>query len=394
MTELKNNIFYVGVKDPTLRVFDIIMETEYGTTYNAYLVKGNKTALIETVHDKLMESFIKNIEEIMPVEELDYLICNHTEPDHSGCVKAILERNPSIEVIGSIAAIKNLKEITNMAFKENVAKEGMEIDLGEGKVLKFFMVPNLHWPDTMVTYIESDRTIFTCDVFGSHYCEETVTDENIIHYDSYEKAMKFYFDCIVAPFKPFVLKALDKLSGLEFDMVCTSHGPVLKEHIADAVTKYRKWSTPEVSDKRTAAVFYVSAYGYTAKMAETVRKALAENGFNVKCYDLTYSDTAETETAVNSADALAFGTPTINRNALKPIYDIISSIDLVNRRNTPCMVFGSYGWSGEGIQYVQSMLDMFKLKTFEKPFGCLFNPSEEKLGELRRFTEEFAKSIK
>ena len=228
MIELKNDIFYVGVKDPTLRVFDIIMETEYGTTYNAYLVRGEKTALIETAHEKLTDSYIENIEEIMPVSEIDYLICNHTEPDHSGSVKKILELNPDIEVIGSIAAIKNLKEITNMTFKETVAKEGAQLDLGAGKVLTFYMVPNLHWPDTMVTYIERDKVLFSCDIFGAHYCEEAVTDEELIHYDRYTSAMKFYYDCIVSPFKPFVLRALDKLSGLDSDMVCSSHALYLK----------------------------------------------------------------------------------------------------------------------------------------------------------------------
>ena len=263
MLELKNNIFYVGVKDPTLRTFDIFMETEYGTTYNAYLVKGEKTALIETAHEKLLDSYISNIEEIMPVSEIDYLICNHTEPDHSGSVRKILELNPDIEVVGSIAAIRNLKEITIMTFKEHIAKDGAELDLGDGKVLKFCIVPNLHWPDTMVTYLESEKTLFSCDVFGAHYCEDAVVDEDIIYYDKYEKAMKVYYDCIVSPFNSFVVKALEKLSALDIEMVCNSHGPVLKKYIAEAVKKYSAWSAPKVTEKKTVAIFYASAYGYT-----------------------------------------------------------------------------------------------------------------------------------
>ena len=188
MLELKNNIFYVGVKDPTLRTFDIFMKTEYGTTYNAYLVKGEKTALIETAHEKLLDSYISNIEEIMPVSEIDYLICNH------------------------IAAIRNLKEITNMTFKEHIAKDGAELDLGDGKVLKFCIVPNLHWPDTMVTYLESEKTLFSCDVFGAHYCEDAVVDEDIIYYDKYEKAMKVYYDCIVSPLLSRHLKSCRHLT--------------------------------------------------------------------------------------------------------------------------------------------------------------------------------------
>ena len=392
MLELKNNIFYVGVKDPTLRTFDIFMKTEYGTTYNAYLVKGEKTALIETAHEKLLDSYISNIEEIMPVSEIDYLICNHTEPDHSGSVKKILELNPDVEVVGSIAAIRNLKEITNMTFKEHIAKDGAELDLGDGKVLKFCIVPNLHWPDTMVTYLESEKTLFSCDVFGAHYCEDAVVDEDIIYYDKYEKAMKVYYDCIVSPFNAFVVKALEKLSALDIEMVCNSHGPVLKKYIAEAVKKYSAWSAPKVTEKKTVAIFYASAYGYTKKMADTIAKTLNSCDFDVKEYDVAEIND-EMITALHSADALVFGTPSINRNAVKPVWDIISSIDLVNMKNKPCFVFGSYGWGGEGIQLVHNHLELLKLKPFEKPFGCIFNPSDEKLAELEDYTKKFAETI-
>lgn len=393
MLELKNDIFYVGVKDPTMRTFDIFMETEYGTTYNAYLVKGEKTALIETAHEKLLDSYIANIEEIMPVSEIDYLICNHTEPDHSGSVRKILELNPNIEVVGSVAAIRNLKEITNMTFKEHIAKDGAELDLGNGKNLKFYIVPNLHWPDTMVTYIESDKTLFSCDVFGAHYCEDAVTDEDIIYYDKYEKAMKHYYDCIVSPFNAFVVKALEKLSSLDIEMVCNSHGPVLKKYISEAVKKYSLWSAPQVSEKKRVNIFYASAYGYTKKMAKTIEKTLNSCGLEVGLYDVAEYSESELTAALNSSDAIAFGTPTINRNAVKPVWDVISSIDLVNMKNTPCFVFGSYGWGGEGIQLVHNHLDLLKLKTFEKPFGCIFNPSDEQIEELEDYVKRFAEEI-
>lgn len=393
MIELKNNIYYVGVKDPTLRTFDIFMQTEYGTTYNAYLVKGEKTALIETAHEKLLDAYIENIEEIMPVSEIDYLVCNHTEPDHSGSVKKILELNPDIEVVGSIAAIRNLKEITNMTFKEHIAKEGGEIELGDGKVLKFSIVPNLHWPDTMVTYLESEKTLFSCDVFGAHYCEDAVIDEDILCYEKYEQALKHYYDCIVSPFNPFVQKALDKLAPLDIEMVCNSHGPVLKKYITQAVEKYQEWSMPVNADKKQVAVFYASAYGYTKKMADVIEKVLLSFDFDVKTFDVSQQNTEEQIKALNSADALVFGTPTINRNAVKPVWDVISSLDLVNMKNTPCFVFGSYGWGGEGIQLVHNHLELLKLKMYEKPFGTIFNPSDEKIAELEEYTKGFAEFI-
>ena len=153
MNKITENIYYVGVKDPDLKTFDIIMDTEFGSTYNSYIVKGEKVALIETAHDKFQDEYIKNIEEVVDIKDIDYVILNHTEPDHSGSLAKILEINPDITVIGTIAALKNLKEITNMTFKEHLAKDGEELNLGDFS-LKFIIAPNLHWPDTMMTYME------------------------------------------------------------------------------------------------------------------------------------------------------------------------------------------------------------------------------------------------
>lgn len=392
-TELAKDIYYVGVADAGLKVFDIIMETEYGTTYNAYLVKGEKSALVETVHDKSLDEYISNIEQIMPVSEIDYVICNHTEPDHSGSLVKILELNPEIQVVGTTAALRNLKEITNRTFHEVLAKDGETLDLGNGLVLKFIIAPNLHWPDTMMTYLEARKTLFSCDVLGAHYYEPTVTDEGIQNYANYEKALKVYYDCIVSPFNEFVIKGLQKLQGLDIQMVCNSHGPVLKKYISEGLEKYSQWSKPHVNEKKTAAIFYVSAYGYTEKLAETIREELLKQGLAVHFYNVIESDPAEMMEKLHTADALLFGSPTINRNALKPIWDTISSMDLINMRNKPVMVFGSYGWSGEGTQLLEQHLTAMRLKVFEKPFTCVFKPTEEKLEELRQYTSRFAESF-
>lgn len=393
MTELKNNIFYVGVKDPTMRVFDIIMKTEYGSTYNSYIVRGEKTALIECVHEKFADRFIKNIEEILPIKDIDYIICNHTEPDHSGSVKKLIEINPEITVIGTIAAIKNLKEITNMTFNEKIAKDGETLDLGAGMELKFIITPNLHWPDTMMTYLPLAETLFSCDVFGAHYCEDTVTDTDIVYYDKYERAFKAYYDCIISPFRDFAAKALEKLADLPEDMICTSHGPVLKKYVKEAFDKYAEWSKPNMNEKRSLAVFYVSAYGYTREMANIIAGTAADKNMEVSIFDIQESSAEEMSAALNNAGALAFGSPTINRNALKPVWDIISQLDTVNRKGTPCIVFGSYGWSGEALGYLHSHLEMLRLKPFEKPFGSVLKPSAENKAQLKEYTERFIDSL-
>ena len=149
MKQLKDNIYYVGVINPNLRVFDIIMKTEYGTSYNAYLIKGEKTALVETVHDRFSEHYFDNIKQITPIEDIDYIIFNHTEPDHSGSLMKLLKINPKIKVVGTTAAIKNLNAITNSTFESIPVKTGDTLDLGNDMLLEFIASPNLHWPDTI-----------------------------------------------------------------------------------------------------------------------------------------------------------------------------------------------------------------------------------------------------
>ena len=208
--KLREDVWSVGVLNPSLRVFDIVMTSPYGTSYNAYLVTGGeKTALIETVHKDYFDQLVGNIEEVLPLEKLDYLIMNHTEPDHSGSVRALLERCPNLTVLCSNPARKFLSAIANEDFPCRVVKDGDTLDLG-GKTLTFLSAPLLHWPDTMFTWDPADQTLFTCDFLGAHFCEPTMVDTGIQaeYRGRYEAELKNYFDCIFGPFHPAVLAAL------------------------------------------------------------------------------------------------------------------------------------------------------------------------------------------
>lgn len=374
MLNLKNNIFYVGVKDCSLGAYN-----------NAYLVKGEKTALIDTVSEELSQSYISNIEEILPVKEINYLICNHSEPDKSGAVKRILELNPDIEVIGTIAAIKNLKEITNMNFNEHIAKNGTALDLGNGSKLKFCIAPNINWPDTMFTYELQSKTLFSCDMFSAYYdCDVMDTDTD---FNNYEYALKSYYNRYFTPFGGFIQNAAEKISAFDVQLICTGCGPVIEKNISNIVETYKKWSNPNYSDIKTVAVFYSSRYGSTAKMAAVIEKTLAEGGVNVKVFNELSVDLSET---LNNSDALIFGTPTVNKNAVREVRDAIAQLNPICVKGKPYFVFGSYGWSGEGIQLVNDTLKLLKLKLFKKPFGVLFSPSDKDIEELTEYTEQFS----
>ena len=241
--EVKNGIYSVGILNPAMRIFDVIMRTEYGTTYNSYVVKGSeKTALIEVSHAEFFDSYLSNIKEVCDPAEIDYIVLNHCEPDHSGALADLMKYCPNAKIVVSKAGSIYLKNITNRTDLDVISpKDGESIDLG-GKTLKFISAPLLHWPDSMFTYVEEEKTIFTCDFFGAHYCEPYTFDKNIVYEKAYEEAMHYYYVAIFGPFKAAVQKGLEKALALDFDTACVSHGPVLTKgnKLEYVIEKYKE----------------------------------------------------------------------------------------------------------------------------------------------------------
>ena len=283
--QLKEGVWSVGVLNPALRVFDIVMEAKYGTSYNAYLVTGEKNVLIETVHAEYFEEYVDNITSVIPLEQIDYLIMNHNEPDHSGSVAMLMERCPNLKIFATAAGKKHMEDVANRALPIQIVKAGDTLDLGAGKVLEFIPAPMLHWADSMFTWDPADKVAFTCDFLGCHFCEPTMLDKNIHDKAAYEGEFYNYYGGIFSPFKPFVLKGLNLLPA-EAEMVCPSHGPVLVERLQWAKDEYRRLSTVAPKAVKDAAVIYASAYGCTKALAEAAAEALKADGLNVTCLAL------------------------------------------------------------------------------------------------------------
>lgn len=395
--EIKNGIYSVGVLNPNLRIFDIIMKTEYGTSYNAYLVKGDKTALIETVHTSFFDEYLENIRSIVDLKKIDYIVLNHTEPDHSGALKYLLRENPTIKVVTSMPGHKYIKAIVNHEFDFQVVKDGDTIDLGQGKVLKFIIAPFLHWPDSMFTYVEQDKVLFPCDFLGCHFCEPRMFDNKITYHEEFEDAFKYYYDVIFSPFKEYVIDGLDKIKDLKIDMVCPSHGPILTENIEKSQQLYREWSR-DVKEKNNPArvlIAYISAYGCTRRMAEELEKAVKDTGnFEVEIVNLIYNDMLDTKEKVEKADALLFGSPTINRDAVKPMWDLLSVVEVFKNKGKLAGVFGSYGWSGEAVKMMADRVKDLKLKLYGEGVKANFVPSEEELKQIYDYGVGFANELK
>ncbi|WP_343208195.1 FprA family A-type flavoprotein [Anaerolentibacter hominis] len=397
--KVSETVYSVGILNPAMRIFDVVMKTEYGTSYNSYIVKGSeKIALIETCHHTFWKQYLENIREVCEPEQIDYIILNHCEPDHSGALRELLSVCTNAQIYVSQAGSIYLKNITNRVdLPLTVAKDGASLDLGGGNVLRFIAAPFLHWPDSMFTWMESENMLFSCDFFGSHYCEPHLFDYNIAYPDKYKSAMKNYYDAIFGPFKPYVLKGLDKIKDLDIETVCSSHGPVLTrgnylEYVRD---QYARWSEPSVNEVKTVPLFYCSAYGNTGEIAKAIQKGILSviPDANVEIYDINEHDMGTLQAVLNSSDAFGIGSPTINSDAVGPVWNLLSHVDAINNRKKPVIVFGSYGWSGEAVPNLTDRLKGLKTNVFGDGLKIPFVPSEEELKKAEEFGAEFAKTL-
>lgn len=391
--KIADNVYYVGVSNPTLRVFDIIMCTEYGTTYNSYLVKGaDKTALIDGAHKGFEANFQENVEAITDFANIDYMVVNHTEPDHSGAIRLVIEKNPDIVVYGTAACLKNLDNIVRLPFNRVAVKDGDTLELG-GKTLTFCVSPNIHWPDTMMTYLVEDKILFSCDFLGAHFAEPTMYVHKAYKKELYEKEFKVYYGAIMGPFAKFVIRALDRIKDLDIALVCPSHGPmIMGGDIQVAMDTYRKWATPEEKTDKTVAIYYVSAYGYTRQMCQYLAEKLEAKGLVVSAFDVIKTDAADIAAHLED-DCLVFGSPTLNRAALKPVLDVISSIDAVGAAGRPYATLGCFGWSGEACAQLNDRCNSIKMKQVGESVRSQFTPTDEVWAALDTLADQIAETV-
>ena len=280
--------------------------------------------------------------------------------------------------------------------KVQVALDGDVIDIG-GKTLRFINAPFLHWPDSMFTWVEEEQTLFSCDFLGAHYCEPYTFDYNMAYPAKYEIAFKGYYDAIFGPFKPYVLAGLEKIKNLPIERVCNSHGPIITKgcRLAYVLEKYNEWSQPQKNARLTVPVFYTSAYGNTRKIAAAIRDGIlaARPEADVETFDIIDYDMGEMAERLNSSDAFALGSPTINGEAVPPAWMLLSHVDAINNKKKPVLVFGSYGWSGEAVPNLQTRLTGLKMKVFGDGLKVCFVPSGADLEKAKALGTEFGASL-
>lgn len=391
--KIADNVWWIGVQDPDLSVFDIIMKTEHGTTYNAYLVKGqDKIALIDTVKKGFTEEYLANIKEIVPLDKIDYLVVNHNEPDHSGAMSALLEHAPNLKLVCSYPALPFVQNVLNVEVPIETVKHNQSLELG-GKTLTFKGTPYMHWPDTMMTYLEEDNVLFSCDGFAAHiaFGDKMYADESQVDFDH---EFHYYFDAIMRPFTHLIRKSLAKLEGIEVDLIATSHGPLIRKDAQSYIDKYAEWCQDKTEGTTRATLFYVSSYGNTKKMTDAIADELQQAGFETMLFDSSEMDVPAARHAIESSKVVLFGTPTFAADAVRPTWDAVNLLSTVSIKGKKGAVYGSYGWGGEGLRLVADRLAGLRITLYEEPFRAKLVPSDDEMKGAREWARglaEFAK---
>ncbi len=287
--------------------FDIEFGLQNGTTYNAFLIRGEKTALIDTSHEKFRDQWLAQLQELVDPTEIDYLIVSHTEPDHSGLVGDVVALNPDVVVCGSKVALQFLSNQIHRPFQQRQVKSGETLDLGLGHVLEFLNAPNLHWPDTIFTYDPKSEILFTCDAFGLHYCSDPTFDEDL---GAIEEDFAFYYECLMAPNARSVVGALKRMDQLPaISTIAVGHGPLLRHNLTELVNRYRQWSGARQASQTTVAVCYCSDYGFSDRLSQAIARGITKTGIAVEMVDLRAADPQELMALAGSCQGLVVGTP-------------------------------------------------------------------------------------
>ncbi|MEL6978376.1 MAG: FprA family A-type flavoprotein [Pseudomonadota bacterium] len=392
---LADGVHWIGALDPDLRSFDVILKTANGTTYNAYAVRGSGgVAVIDTVKQEFAEVFFERLEAVARYDEITALVLNHLEPDHAGAVPELLRRAPQAHIYVSHRGLKVLRallkdELERYAY--TAVDTGDEVSLGD-RTLRFLCTPYVHWPDTQCVYLPEDRLLFTCDLLGCHFCDDRLFNDRV---GDFRFSFEYYFDHIMRPFKRYVADALDLIEPLEIDLIAPGHGPILRAHPHQYIRHYRRLVETrlkaELGDEKTLLIFYVSAYGATAQMAGAVYAGASENrDVRVSLYDLQGGEVAPFVDLIEEADGLAFGTPTINGDAVRTVWDLLSGLVDIDVRGKLGAAFGSYGWSGEAVRMVEARMQGMKMRVPEQGLRIKLHPTEAELEACRAYGRRLA----
>lgn len=393
ISEIVKDIFYVGVNDRTTPRFESLWPLPNGVSYNSYIVRGEKTALIDTVHISQSMKFINNIKDIIGDGKIDYLVINHMEPDHSGSIAILKEYYPEIQIVGNSKTTDMVNGFYGIYDNIIEVKSGDTIDLGNGITMNFILTPMVHWPETMMTYVGRDGILFSGDAFGCF----GALNGGIMDYETdvewYYPEMYRYYANIVAKYGVMVQKALDKLKDFDIRYICSTHGPVWHEHRDKVIGIYDKASRQE--GEEGVVIAYGSMYGNTEELVEVIARQLAVEGIrNIKVYNLSYAELSDVLGDIWKYKGLIIGGPTYSNTLFPPVDALVTAITTREIKNKVFGYFGSYTWAPAFNRRMGTALESMKMDKVGTPVEMKQSITPANVDECKALAKEIAKAVK
>jgi flavorubredoxin len=391
---IKNNIYWVGKIDWELRKFHgDEYSTHRGSSYNSYLIKEDKVALIDTVWRPFAKEFVENLAKEVDLNKIDYIIANHAESDHSGALPELMSLIPDTPIYCTKNGVKSLKGHFHKDWNFNIVKTGDRLSLGN-KELIFVEAPMLHWPDSMMCYLTDDNILFSNDAFGQHYASEYMFNDLVDQNELFNECIKYYAN-ILTPFSPLVTKKIKEVLSfnLPLDMICTSHGIIWRDKPEQIVEQYLKWADNYRENQIT--IIYDTMWNGTRVMAEKIAGGIkqADKKVRVKLFNLAKTDKNDVITDVFKSRAILVGSPTINRGILVSVAGILEEIKGLKFKSKKAAAFGCYGWSGESTKIISESLKSAGFDMVDEGIRTMWNPDNESITNCTEYGKKFAAKI-
>ena len=392
--KIKNNVHWVGKIDWELRKFHgDEYSTHRGSTYNSYLIKEEKVALIDTVWRPFSQEFLENLANRIDLNKIDYVIANHAEIDHSGALPELMRLIPDTPVYCTKNGVKSLKGHFHKDWNFNIVKTGDRLSLGN-KELIFVEAPMLHWPDSMMCYLTDDNILFSNDAFGQHYASEYMFNDLVDQSELFNECIKYYAN-ILTPFSRLVIKKIKEVLSfnLPLDMICTSHGIIWRDKPEQIVEQYLQWAGDYQENQIT--IIYDTMWNGTRVMAENIANGIkeADSEVNVKLFNLAKTDKNDVITDVFKSKAILVGSPTINRGILVSVAAILEEIKGLKFKNKKAAAFGCYGWSGESNKIISENLKAAGFELVDGGIRTMWNPDKENIIKCIEYGKQLATNI-
>ena len=392
--EIAPNVYWVGKIDWELRKFHgEEYSTHRGSSYNSYLVKDEKIALIDTVWMPFAKEFVGNLAKEVDLDAIDYVIANHAEMDHSGALPELMRHIPDTPVYCTANGVKSLKGHYHQNWNFQVVKTGDTLSLGN-KELVFIEAMMLHWPDSMMSYLTGDSILFSNDAFGQHIASESMFNDLVVQSELFEEATKYYAN-ILTPFSPLVAKKINEVMALNLPVnaICPSHGVIWRDNPLQIAQKYLQWAADYQENQIT--IIYDTMWDGTRMLAEHIAKGIKQKDdtVTVKLCNVARSDINDVVTEVFKSKAILVGSPTINRGILNAMAAFLEMITGLRFKNKKAAAFGCYGWSGESVKILTHHLTNAGFAVTNDGLKAMWQPGDEALAQALEFGEEFAGKV-